>query len=65
MARMPRLVVPGYPHHITQRGNRRMKTFFSQADYRAYLVLICEVKDEICVDILAYCLMPPRTPVIK
>lgn len=25
MARMPRLVVPGYPHHAIQRGNRRMK----------------------------------------
>ncbi|HKK06668.1 MAG TPA: transposase, partial [Gammaproteobacteria bacterium] len=23
MARMARVVVPGYPHHVTQRGNRR------------------------------------------
>ena len=37
MARMPRLVVPGYPHHVTQRGNRRMKTFFNDGDYNAYL----------------------------
>lgn len=49
MARLPRLVVPGYPHHVTQRGNRRMKTFFSSADYRAYLDLIGEVKQEIGV----------------
>lgn len=32
MARMPRLVVPGYPHHVTQRGARCMKTFFSEDD---------------------------------
>lgn len=27
MARMPRFVVPGYPHHVTQRGNHRQRTF--------------------------------------
>ena len=32
MVRMSRLVVPGYPHHITQRGTRRMKTFFGKKD---------------------------------
>jgi hypothetical protein len=37
MARMPRWVVPDYPHRVTQRGNRRMKTFFCDDDYRAYL----------------------------
>ena len=34
MARIARVVVPGIPHHITQRGNRRMETFFTEADYR-------------------------------
>jgi putative transposase len=42
MARMPRLVVPGYPHHVTQRGNRRMRTFFSDADYQAYRTYLIE-----------------------
>jgi hypothetical protein len=32
MARMARIVIPDYPHHITQRGNRRQKTFFSADD---------------------------------
>ena len=27
MARIARVVVPGYPHHVTQRGNRRQITF--------------------------------------
>ena len=58
MARMPRLVVPGYPHHITQRGNRRMQTFFRGEDYRAYLSLLTEAKDECGVAVWAYCLMP-------
>ena len=58
MARMPRLVVPGFPHHVTQRGNRRMKTFFSQADYLAYLELLMEFREVAEVEIWAYCLMP-------
>ena len=29
MARIGRLVVPGPPHHVTQRGNRRLNVFFS------------------------------------
>ena len=44
MARMPRLVVPGYPHHVTHRGNRRMKTFFNCDDYRSYLGLLTPAK---------------------
>ncbi len=28
MARMARVIVPKYPHHITQRGNRRQQTFW-------------------------------------
>jgi len=58
MARMPRLVVPGYPHHVTQRGNRRMKTFFSVEDYQVYLDLTVRYKAETGISIWAYCLMP-------
>ena len=29
MARLPRAVLPGLPHHVTQRGNGRQQTFFS------------------------------------
>ncbi|MEJ2532410.1 MAG: transposase [Halioglobus sp.] len=58
MARMPRLVVPGYPHHVTQRGNRRMETFFCSEDYRAYMDLLAKAKAEMGVAVWAYCLMP-------
>jgi putative transposase len=58
MARMPRLVVPGYPHHVTQRGNRRQTTFFCEEDYRMYLALAAQFKAEAGVEVWAYCLMP-------
>jgi putative transposase len=47
MARMPGLVVPDYPHHVTQRGIRRMKTFFNIGDYKYYLDLIARCKAEV------------------
>ena len=37
MARVARLVIPGMPHHVTQRGNRRQQTFFSGEDYASYV----------------------------
>ncbi len=44
MARRARVVVPNYPHHITQRGNRRQTTFFSDHDYQTYLRLLADNK---------------------
>ena len=37
MARLPRMVLPGIPHHITQRGNRGERTVFEDGDYALYL----------------------------
>jgi putative transposase len=42
MARLPRFVLPGQPHHITQRGNRRERTFFEAGDYVLYLDLLAD-----------------------
>ena len=36
MARLARVVAPGIPHHVTQRGNRRQQVFFSDDDYALY-----------------------------
>jgi putative transposase len=44
MARLARLVIPGLPHHVTQRGNRRQETFFGDDDYEAYLDLMAHTK---------------------
>ena len=58
MARMARVVAPGMPHHITQRGNRRQQTFFADDDYQAYIDLMAEWCGTYDVEIWAYCLMP-------
>jgi REP element-mobilizing transposase RayT len=39
MARLARIVIPNVPHHITQRGNRRLPIFFCDEDRTAYLSL--------------------------
>ena len=62
MARLARIVAPGLPHHITQRGNRRQPTFFCDEDYQCYLELIwCRAHQ---VLIWAYCLMPNHVHLI-
>lgn len=58
MPRLPRIVVPGMPHHVTQRGIRKKKVFFRELDYRIYLELAREYKEKAEVDVWAYCLMP-------
>jgi hypothetical protein len=40
MPRPSRLVLPGLPHHITQRGTYRQKTYFRADDYRLYLEML-------------------------
>jgi putative transposase len=57
MARLSRIVIPAVPHHITQRGNRRLPIFFSDEDRAAYLDLIaeaCKAQGTLC---LGWCLM--------
>ena len=58
MSRFRRLVVPGYPHHITQRGVRRQTTFFDERDYRTYLRLARGLLADAPIEIWTYCLMP-------
>jgi len=58
MARIARVVVPDYPHHITQRGSRRQQTFFKSVDYQLYIDLLARFKNEFGIEIWAYCLMP-------
>jgi putative transposase len=58
MARLPRIVIPGLPHHVTQRGNRRSQVFFEEGDYELYLDLLSEAAVESATEIWCYCLMP-------
>jgi len=64
MVRLARVVIPGMPHHVTQRGNRRQQTFFNNGDYAAYLELMADFCRKEGVEIWAYCLMPNHTHLI-
>jgi putative transposase len=64
MPRLARLVVPGHPHHITQRGNRREQTFFSEADYRRYKLYLAEACASTATAVWAWCLMPNHVHLI-
>ena len=64
MPRLARLVVPGLPHHVTQRGNRRQQTFFHDEDYAAYVELMAQWCGERGVEVWAYCLMPNHVHLI-
>jgi putative transposase len=58
MPRVARFVVPGLPHHVTQRANRRQQVFFSDADYRLYHSLLRSGCTSAGTAIWAWCLMP-------
>lgn len=64
MGRIGRVVMPGVAHHVIQRGNRRMRTFFGDDDYRAYLALLTEWSRKHEVRVWAYCLMPNHVHVV-
>lgn len=57
MARIARIVLPGYPHHITQRGVRSLPIFYSDEDRSEYLKLLSEQSSRFGVRFLSYCLM--------
>ena len=57
MARLPRLTVPSYPHHIIQRGNNRQPTFFAEKDYHVFLDCLREAKRKCHTRLYAYVLM--------
>ena len=57
MARLPRLTLPGQPHHIIQRGNNRQPIFLSSGDRQFLLDLLKETSTKFGVAIHAYVLM--------
>ena len=57
MPRTSRIVVPGIPHHVIQRGNRKQEVFFNDNDRVYYLRLLREHGLRHGLKIWAYCLM--------
>lgn len=70
MSRISRVVIPGQPHHVVQRGNRRQQVFFCDQDQLFYIRLLKKYGDQGGLSYWAYCLMPnhvhliavPKTP---
>jgi putative transposase len=58
MPRSARYTVTGLPHHVTHRGNRRQRTFFSNGDYRLYVRYLREACAATKTSVWAWCLMP-------
>jgi len=57
MPRTSRIIVPGIPHHVIQRGNRKQTVFFNDRDRLYYLRLLKEHSLMYGLKIWAYCLM--------
>jgi putative transposase len=64
LARLARIVIPGTPYHVTQRGNRRQQTFFEDGDYALYRDLLADAARRAGTEVWAYCLMPNHVHLI-
>ena len=64
MSRLARIIVPGIPHHVTQRGNRREAIFFRDGDQDVYRALLAEQARKHGGAVSAYCLMPNHVHLI-
>jgi len=57
MPRKRRDFIPGHPYHLTQRGNRKTRTFLDDTDRRVYMRLLVENCTYERVRIWSYSLM--------
>src|SRR5215467_9003317 len=57
MPRSKRIVVPGLPHHITQRGNGRADVYDSDSDRTVFLDLLASYSRQYRLTVWGYCLM--------
>jgi putative transposase len=64
VARVARIVIPGIPHHITQRGNNRQEVFLSPDNYKLYMSLLAYQSARYGLRIAGYCLMPNHIHII-
>lgn len=57
MPRVARVVIPGCPHHVTQRGNNHQDVFFVDDDRQVYLEILAKQAGRFGLSIQGYCLM--------
>ena len=64
MPRLARIVIPGAPHHITQRGNGHQDVFFVDDDRLVYMELLRAQAGQFGLRIEGYCLMTNHVHVV-
>jgi putative transposase len=57
MTRRPRTVIPGWVHHVTQRGNYKQSIFYSNHDRIVYLLLIAKHFPKYGISLIGHSLM--------
>ena len=57
MVRTPRIIIPGYPHHIVQKGHNKQAIFRDDHDRLLYLELMVSYAERYECGLMAYCLM--------
>jgi putative transposase len=58
MTRFARIVIPGCPHHVTQRGNHQQTVFFTDDERFLYLALARKYFALYQIRVVGYVLMP-------
>jgi putative transposase len=61
MPRIARVVIPGCPHHVTQRGNHRQRVFYADSDHEVYFRLLRKYFQRYKIDMVGHSLMPNHT----
>lgn len=61
---MARIVAPGLPHHVIQRGLSGRRVFFTDEDYSTFIDIMAASCSRHGVEIWTYCLMPDHTHLI-
>ena len=64
MSRAARVVLPGYPHHVIQRGHNRAALFVDAKDYGFYLNTLEEWKTRLRCKVYAYCLLTNHVHIV-
>lgn len=64
MARLARVILPGLPYLVTQRGAEGRKVFFAESDYACFRDLLEQKVREAKVGVLAWCFMPSHVHLI-
>jgi putative transposase len=64
MARIARVVIPGVPVHVVQRGNHQADVFHTARDHQIFLEILEQSCDEHGVNVIGFCLVTNHYQVI-